>query len=164
MSRWATVLSWRWRRWLAAAVGAAVTALAVAVPTAVIPTPIFGRAVAVTWWSYPTVLLSAVLGGLLIATYVRSQPAAAPGPSETLDRPSRLGMLAGLVTLFAVGCPLCNKVVVIALGAAGAMSWFAPVQPFLAVASVLAMAYALHARLGGEVSCPRPAVPTTATT
>ena len=35
--------------------------LLVAIPTAVIPTPIFGREVGVTWWSYPVVVASAVL-------------------------------------------------------------------------------------------------------
>jgi len=43
--------------------------------------------------------------------------------------------------------------VLLALGASGAMSWFAPVQPFLAAASVIVMAWALHIRLKGMTSC-----------
>ena len=54
---------------------------------------------------------------------------------------------------FAVGCPVCNKLVLIALGTSGAMSWFAPVQPFLAAASVVLMAVALRIRLKNQVSC-----------
>ncbi|MHB1163995.1 MAG: hypothetical protein ACYC3K_02020 [Candidatus Nanopelagicales bacterium] len=34
----------------------------------------------------------------------------------------------------AVGCPACNKPVPVALGASGAMAWFAPFQPVLVVA------------------------------
>ena len=33
------------------------------------------------------------------------------------------------------------------------MSWFAPVQPFLAAASVVLMAVALRIRLKNQVSC-----------
>jgi hypothetical protein len=52
---------------------------------------------------------------------------------------------------------VCNKLVLIALGASGAMTWFAPVQPFLAVASVVLMAAALRIRLKNQVSCSVPA-------
>ena len=126
--------------------GLAVAAL-VALPTAVIPNPIFGRAIEVTWWSYPVVILSGILGGMLIATYVRE-----PGQEE-IDKAAKVGTVGGFLAFFAVGCPVCNKLVLLALGASGAMSWFAPVQPFLAVASVIVMAWALHIRLKGMTSC-----------
>ena len=45
--------------------------------------------------------------------------------------------LAGAVTYLAVGCPVCNKVVLVALGTSGALSWFAPVQPLLGLAAVV---------------------------
>jgi len=126
--------------------GLAVAAL-VALPTAVIPNPIFGRAIEVTWWSYPVVILSGILGGMLIATYIRE-----PGQEE-IDKAAKVGTVGGFLAFFAVGCPVCNKLVLLALGASGAMSWFAPVQPFLAVASVIVMAWALHIRLKGTASC-----------
>ncbi len=153
MGRWRSIRSWDRRRWGAAAVGAITVGLMVAVPTAVIPTPVFGRAIAVTWWSYPTVVASAVLGGLLVATYVRRSELV-PDESADLDRSSTAGVLGGMVAFFAVGCPVCNKVVLLALGASGAVTWFAPIQPLLAIASVVLIAFALHSRLGGEISCP----------
>ena len=164
MRRIDVLRAWPARRWAAALLGALIVGLVVALPTAVIPNPVFGRAVEVTWWSYPTVLISAVLGGLLLASYVRVP---APGPADgaddgatgeqaEVDRASKLGMAGGFIAFFAVGCPVCNKLVLLALGASGAMSWFAPVQPFLAVASIGLMAYALWARLGGEVACSVP--------
>ncbi len=166
---WSAMRWWDRRRWLAAALGAVAVGLIVAVPTAVVPTPVFGRAVAVTWWSYPTVVASAVLGGLLVATYVRAPGAtdtaatataasdtAAGDTDATGDRASRLGLVGGAVTFFAVGCPVCNKLVLIALGASGAMSWFAPIQPVLAVASIVLMAVAVHVRLTRSVACPMP--------
>lgn len=144
--------SWGARRWGAAALGAAVTALAIGLPTDVIPNPVFGRPVPVTWWSLPVLLVTAVLSGLLFATYVRE-----PGDEIQVDRTARAGGVGGLLAFFAVGCPVCNKLVLIALGTTGAMELFAPLQPLLAVASVVLLAIALRARVRNERSCRLPA-------
>ena len=127
-------------------------ALIVALPTAVIPNPIFGRAIGVTWWSYPVVVITGILGGMLIATYVRPTGMSLPA-TEKIDRESKMGVAGAAITFFAVGCPVCNKLVLLALGASGAISWFAPIQPFLAVASVVLMAIALVVRLRSQVTC-----------
>lgn len=148
---------WPARQWLVAALAGLATALLVALPTAVIPNPVFGRSIEVTWWSYPVVIITGILGGLLIATYVRTPtPAGAQAPEPEADRPLTLGAVGGLVSFFAVGCPVCNKLVLLALGASGAVTWFAPVQPFLALASVGLMAWALRTRLKGSTSCAVP--------
>jgi hypothetical protein len=137
-------------------------AVLVAMPTAVIPNPVFGRAVAVTWWSYPIVVITGILGGLLVATYVRGPGIDAADMAESeIDGASKLGMAGTLVSFFAVGCPVCNKLVLLALGASGAVTWFAPIQPLLAIGSVVLMAAALRIRLRNESSCP---VRTTAST
>ena len=143
---------WPARRWWVAAMGAVATALVVGLPTDVIPNPVFGRPVPVTWWSYPVLIVTAVLGGLLVGTYVR-----ADGETEFIDdRPARAGGVGGLLSFFAVGCPVCNKLVVIALGVVGARRWFEPIQPLLAVASMVLLAVALRARLRNARSCPLP--------
>jgi hypothetical protein len=145
---------WTRRRWFAAAGSGVLIAVLVALPTAVIPNPVFARAVAVTWWSYPVVIVTGVLGGLLVATYVREAPFGADAPpDEDMDRASKLGMAGTLVSFFAVGCPVCNKLVLLALGASGAVTWFAPLQPFLAVASIALMTVALRIRIRNERSC-----------
>lgn len=147
-------LWWTRRHAVTAVAGAAGTALLVGLPTDVVPNPVFGRAVPVTWWSYPTLAVVAVLGGLLLATYVRAGGVLEVPPQ---DRPARRGAVAGAVSLFAVGCPVCNKLVLVALGSGGAMTWFAPAQPLLAVASVAGLAWALRARWRGRLACPAPA-------
>ena len=154
---------WSARRWRVAVLGGIATAILVALPTAVIPHPGFGRAVEVTWWSYPIVVLTGILGGLLLATYVKepgqpSRGGLADPPGQTLRpaeeaKASKLGLAGGFIAYFAVGCPVCNKLVLLALGTSGAMTWFAPVQPFLAVASVVLMAVALRIRLKNQTSC-----------
>lgn len=148
MSELATLRRWPPRRWLVAAVWAVATVLVVGVPTVLVPTPVFGRAVPVTWWSWPALVITSVLAGLVAATYVRGSHA----PEDL----SRRGLLGAFLTYLAVGCPVCNKVALLALGYAGALQWFAPVQPLLAMAGIALLAYALRARLAGELACPAP--------
>lgn len=113
---------WTARHSLVAAAGGVCAALRIGLPTDVVPNPLFGRAMAVTWWSYPTLAVVAVLSGLLLATYVRTDDTAALPE----DDPARRGLASGALSLFAVGCPVCNKLVLLALGYSGAMTWFAP--------------------------------------
>lgn len=145
--------TWTARHALVAAAGGGGAALLVGLPTDVVPNPVFSRAVAVTWWSYPTLAVVAVLSGLLLATYVRTDAAAAVLPE---DRPARSGLASGALSLFAVGCPVCNKLVLLALGSSGAMTWFAPAQPLLAALSVVGLAFALRARWRARAACPLP--------
>ena len=158
---WRTAFAqWSPRRWWAALAFGVGIALIISLPTAVIPNPIFGRAIEVTWWSYPTVILSGILGGLLMASYVR-EPATAegeddsePGTTDELKDPAlRWGTIGGFVSFFAVGCPVCNKLILIALGTTGAVNWFAPIQPLLALVSILFMVWALDMRLKNQDSC-----------
>lgn len=147
--------SWSSRRWWVALLSGLGVAFIVAIPTAVIPNPIFGRAIEVTWWSYPTVIITGILSGLLIASYIREPQNDNEDISDApaADRALKLGTVGGFVSFFAVGCPVCNKLVLIALGTTGAMNWFAPVQPFLALASIIFMGWALYMRLKNENSC-----------
>lgn len=147
---------WSTRRWASAITAALLTVLVVAIPTAMIPTPIFGREVGVTWWSWPVLVVTAVLSGLVFATYVR-EPGTSAAPATGADKPSRLGVAGGVLTFFAVGCPVCNKIALLLLGFSGALQWFAPIQPYLAVAAVGLLGYALKVRLDGEKACPLPA-------
>ncbi|HOB79243.1 MAG TPA: hypothetical protein PLO87_04780 [Ornithinibacter sp.] len=150
---------WTRRRWVAAATASVVTALVIALPTAMIPSPVFGREIATTWWAWPVLAVTSVLSGLLFATYVRE-----PGGQETGEASiNREGAAGGLLAFFAVGCPVCNKLALIALGYTGALQWFAPVQPFLGVAAVGLLAWALRARLQGQLACPSPAAPRSGT-
>lgn len=142
---------WPARRWLTALLLTGVYTLLVAVPTDLVDTPVFGREVPPTWWSWPALLVSAALAAVLTATYIRSEA------EREVTAVSRGGMAGGVLTFFAVGCPVCNKLVLIALGSAGAMTWFEPVQPLLQVAAIGLLLWALQQRLSSAQSCRVPA-------
>ena len=145
-----------------ASVAAAAFLLVVAVPADLVDTPLFTREIPPTWWARPALVASSVLGGLVAATYVRQSgirgDRSAPDQDQD-DRASRRGgAVAGFLTFFAVGCPVCNKLVLLALGATGAVTWFAPVQPLLQAAALALMTWALARRLRAQSSCPVPVV------
>lgn len=146
LARWRTVRAWPLRRWIVAAAAAGAYALAVGIPTDLVPNPVFGREIPPTWWSGPALVVSAVLTGLLAATYVSVR---SPGP----DTEARRAVAGGPLTFFAVGCPVCNKVVLVALGSAGAVTWFEPVQPFLQLTPVALLAWAVDARFRSASTC-----------
>lgn len=139
--------SWTTRRWLIAVDISFLTALVISLPTAVIENPIFGRDIAVTAWSVPVIVITSILSGLLFATYIKNQS------GNTEDDSLKIGGTGAFFSLLAVGCPVCNKVALLALGYSGAIKYFAPVQPFLALTGVLILIYALHKRLTGEIKC-----------
>jgi hypothetical protein len=139
--------AWSFCRWITAAVSAIVTGLVISIPTAVLENSVFGREIAVTSWSVPVIVITSILSGLLFATYVKNDPA------NTEDTSLKIGTAGAFFSFLAVGCPVCNKIALVALGYSGAMNYFAPVQPFLAFAGVAILTYALIMRLNGEVKC-----------
>jgi len=148
----ASVGEWPRRRWLVAIVAAVLAGLVMGVPTGIVRTGFYTRMTPVTWWDYPVWAVSALLVGLTAATYVRIGGVA----SSAVDRrPRTIG--ATLLTTFAVGCPICNKLVVAAIGVSGALSYWAPIQPVLGAVSVGLLLTGLVMRLRGGVACPVPA-------
>ena len=158
-STYLALRAWDRRRWLTALAMTAVGMVVVAVPTDLIDTPVFSREVPPTWWSWPALLASSVLAGLLVTTYVREPGSPDQAPAEEERRSRWWGGAGGMLTFFAVGCPVCNKLVLLALGASGAMTYFEPVQPVLSVLALLLLAWALTRRLQGQVACAVPALP-----
>ncbi|GAB3560889.1 hypothetical protein GCM10027344_14540 [Spelaeicoccus albus] len=123
--------------------------LVTGIPTDLIDTPLFTRDVPVTWWAWPVLIMTALLSGLVAATYVARKDA-----STRRDSGSRFGMTGAVMTFFAVGCPVCNKLVLLALGYTGAIQFFEPVQPYLAVVAIGALGWALVWRIRRERTCP----------
>ena len=144
---------WTRRQWLTAALAAIGTALLIGIPTVLIPNPVFGREIPPVWWNYPVWLLTSLFAGMLAATYVRT----APKTDEVSEaRTSRAGIIGAALAWFAVGCPVCNKLALLVLGYTGAITWFAPMQPILAVLALVLTVVALIVRLRGQVQCTVP--------
>jgi hypothetical protein len=161
------LLALRDRRLLAHAVlWALATGLVFGIVTAIIPNPVFGRSVAPTAFAIWTWLLSAPLMGLVMATYTAPAPAppspialVALGPAAAVveRRTTTLGSVAGLGAFLAIGCPVCNKIALLLLGASGAMTVYAPIQPYIGAASLVLLAvtaaWRLRLRASGS-TCP----------
>lgn len=147
---------WPGRRWQAAAVAAVATYVVVAVPTDLIDTPFFSREIPPTWWSFPVLAVTAVLTGLLLATYVSRDPASTDESGHEPGRKGRFGAAGAIFSFFAVGCPVCNKLVLVALGTSGAMQYFEPIQPLLAALSIALLLWAFVKRATSEDRCPLP--------
>jgi hypothetical protein len=144
-------------RWHASALAALGSFLLLGLPTELVPNPVFGRQIPAPSWTLPVLVLTAILSGLLLATYVRHDgPMGAtddPDGSGAMDGDQRRATLGGALSFLAIGCPTCNKLVLLALGSSGAITWFEPVQPVLAGSGVALLMWALWRRLAGEVSC-----------
>lgn len=144
--------SWSAGRWAVAILAGSLAALVMGVPTGVIRTGFYSRMTPVTWWDYPVWGISAILIGLTAASYVRVQ-------GRSVQAAGRSGRTIGatLLSTFAVGCPICNKLVVGLIGVSGALSYWAPLQPILGLLSIGLLATGLAVRLRGAVACPVPA-------
>lgn len=143
---------WGRRRWLAALVGTVSALLVLGLPTDLVPNPVFARQIEAPWWAMPALVVTSLLSGLLFATYVRDSEGTSEDPLA--DSAGRRGAAGGLLAYFAVGCPVCNKLALLALGYTGALKWFAPVQPYLGVLAIAVLVWALAVRLRGQVACP----------
>lgn len=116
------------RFWLEAAGWSLVAAAAIAVPTVLVANRFFSRMTPTRWWDYVFLAISAPLMGLVLAAK------RLPGASECRTEGKTLA--GGGLTYLAVGCPICNKIVVAILGTSGALTYFAPVQPVLGAIAV----------------------------
>lgn len=129
-----------WLRFLGFSVlTAGLYALAVGIPTSLVPNTFFHRMLAPNAWNYLAWLLPAALFGPLMATYLIPWP-------QTCKIGGRMGT-GGMLSLLAAGCPVCNKLVILAVGASGALDYFRPLQPLLGLASLALLGIALWLRV-----------------
>lgn len=125
-------------RYLAAAgLLSALFALVLAIPTAIIPNQLFTRMTPVEPEQYVIWLMTSVLAGALAATYL---------DPVLRGRGAGQSAGAGLLGIFAIGCPVCNKLVVSAIGTSGALTYFAPLQPVIGAGAVALGAVGLWLR------------------
>jgi hypothetical protein len=143
------------RFWLVAGAGTIITILVLGIPTAVIPNPFFIRMLPTQPVNVAVWVLSAPLVGLILATYV-ARPAT-PGHASNSDSGSVPASAAGVAAYLAIGCPICNKIIVAVLGTSGALGVFAPLQPLIGATSIgllgATLAWRLRLRAQGCARC-----------
>ena len=138
------------RYWIYALLAAVGAGLLVGIPTAIVPNPVFERMVPAGPFDYFFWILTSILLGLVGATYL-------VGASEGQAAAENQLAGGGILSVLAVGCPVCNKIAVLALGMSGALTYFAPIQPLIGLVSVGLLLYALRLRLRSLAGiCPIP--------
>ncbi len=140
-----------WPRFIVAFVlAAAAVALLAGIPTDVIPNGWYTRMTAVEGYSYPVLVVVSMLSGILAASYWGVRGAVCP-----TGRTGATGAAGAALSWFAIGCPICNKLIVFALGASGALTYFAPVQPWLAALSIVLLLFSIAWRWRSLIAASR---------
>ncbi len=129
-----------WRFWGIAVLASVGAAVVIGIPTVLIPNHFFIRMTPTAPLDYVIWLASVLLIGPLVALTLLF-----PLPQRQNDGSS--GVIGMLLSFFSVGCPICNKLVVLLLGVGGAMTFFNPVRPFLGVASLAILGVTIGLRV-----------------
>ena len=134
-------------RWLAVPAAAAPYALATGIPTGIVATSFYTRMTPVTWWDDFYWSLSTLLIALIAFVYLwrRRLPSSTDGYRTTG---------AGVLATLAIGCPICNKIVVALIGVSGALTYWAPLQPVIGAVAVGLLAATLGLQFRGRAACP----------
>lgn len=132
--------------------------LLVGLVTGLIPNPLYVRMVPRTPVDYLFLTLTALLAGVYVAQRLATEvvdPAFGDADGSGTDgaKGGDCWMLGGLVGGFlAVGCPVCNVVLLALFGSSALMTYFDPLRPLFGLLSVVILAgliYVRHSR-----SCP----------
>lgn len=138
LSRWKAVLGlFGFRGWLVAVAGTIVTLDLIGIPAAIIDNPFFSRQTPVRTQDYVIWIATGILAGLVAGTFTLRVKKVAAGKAAS----------GGILSFLAVGCPICNKLIVLLLGVSGALTYFAPLQIYIGVASLALLVWALHLRV-----------------
>lgn len=124
------------KAWMVTIVAATAALVLIGLPAAIYENPFFVRMTPVRPQDYVIWILSSVLIGLIAGSYFTA---------GTMSGEKKL-LSGGVLSVLSVGCPTCNQLVVLVLGAGGALTFFAPLQIYIGVASVLLLGWTLVLR------------------
>src|SRR3990170_7827072 len=124
------------KAWLMMTLAAAIGLAAIGLTRAIFENWFFVRMTPVRAQDYVTWVLSSALIGLIVGSYFVASSTTGDGKIFS----------GGLLSVLAVGCPTCNKLVVLLLGTTGALTLFAPLQLYIGIASVLLLGWTLLLR------------------
>lgn len=136
---------WSPGQWRLAAAVSVVAFLVIGEVGQTLPPESAGRMYPIEWWNWVTLVASAVLIGLIAATF------AVPG-----GRRGRAGAgagSAGTVAAIVMACPVCSPLAIPLLGAGGLLAFLVPDRGWLALASVVLLVVTLLLRLRAATTC-----------
>ena len=110
--------------------------VAIGLPTAIYENPFFVRMTRVRAQDYIIWILSSALMGLIAGSYFVANSTTGDGKM----------LSGGLLSVVAVDYPTCNKLVVLLLGTTGALTFFAPLQLYIGIASVVLLGWTVFLR------------------
>ncbi len=119
------------KAWMVTILTTALALIVIGLPTAIYENPFFVRMTPVRPQDYVRWVLSSVLIGLIVGSYFAA--GSTTGEGKVLS--------GGVLSLVSVGCPTCNQLVVLFLGTGGALTFLAPLQVYIGVASVLLLGW-----------------------
>jgi len=91
------------------------------IPTALIPTPWFIRMIQARFIDYVFLIVNSALIGAYIGLHMYEK-------HERNKRGDVLATTGSVANIFAVGCPICNKLLVVLLGTSVVMTYFEPMR------------------------------------
>ena len=119
---------------IASLVGLGFLALLGAV-TALIPNPIFTRMVQITTWDY----LFLILLPILLSTFIFLKL-----ENKSKDQKNEYTAFgAAFVSIFALGCPICNALLISIFSATALLAYFDPYRPVLGLISSVLLIVAI---------------------
>ena len=109
------------------------------------------RTYPVEWWNWVTLPASALLMGMIAATFV------VQGGRRALAGASTGG--AGTVAAIVMACPVCSPLAIPLLGTSGLLAFLVPDRGLIALVSVVMLALTLLLRLRASTTCAVSAAP-----
>lgn len=124
------------RGWLVVFLAGIGTLLAIGTVSAIFANPYFTRMTPIRAQDFPIWVATGVLVGLIAGTFAISSVGGHSGKV----------IAGGLFADLAVGCPVCNKAVVLLIGTSGALTFFEPLQLWIGLGSLGLLAWTLLLR------------------
>lgn len=131
-----TLRMFGWRGWIFFFLGAAVAMLLIGTLAAIFDNPYFTRMTPVRTQDYVIWIATGLMVGLVAGTYGVTSAGGNAGKA----------LAGGFFADLAVGCPVCNKAVVLLIGTSGALTYFDPLQLWIGVGSIGLLAWTLLLR------------------
>jgi len=116
------------------------------IPTALIPTPWFTRMISARSSDYVFLLLNSALIGAYVGVHAYEK-------HEKSKKGDVMATTGGIANIFAVGCPICNKVLVALLGASAVMAYIEPIRVWLGIFSAGLVGVALWFKVKNVKAC-----------